>query len=42
MGPSVFLIEISLTWAYKMTFESVFNFEVYCLLTEYKNRAMKY
>ena len=28
--------------AYKMTFESVFNFEVYCLLTEYKDRVMKY
>ena len=28
--------------AYKMTFESVFNFEVYCLLSEHKDRAMKY
>ena len=28
--------------AYKMTFESVFNFEVFCLLTKYKDRAMKY
>ena len=28
--------------AYKMTSESVFYFEVYCLLTEHKDRAMKY